>query len=111
MASNPFLREQREHDRLLNRLERKYDKSCDHVREFNTDKQDIDRLRQAGVIDRDHADLLLAAAHQRYSEASKAKTAARTEERNKAREKKYEDAVRPFVYALCAAFLVWLFLF
>ncbi len=66
-------------DRILKRLERKYDKDAAPTRDYFTDLGEIGALLKAGVIDKDHAELL----------ASKAKAV------YKDRETKRKEANRP----------------
>jgi len=111
MASNPYQHQPKARLRTLARLERKLDRSNDHVREYYNDRADIHALVQAGDIDRAHGELLMEAAEKRYALGKERKAKQRKDEQDIIRQRDAEDTVRPYVYAVIAALLVWLFFF
>jgi len=104
-------RQRQERERVLARLERKLDRSHDHLREHNADRADIHRLLNEGVIDRGHAEMLLDASSERYERATESKDVKRCREQAQARLKHNTDIARIIVLALVAGFLIWLYLF
>lgn len=98
-------------ERVIKRLERKLDRSHDHVREFNADRQDINRLYAERVIDRDHADMLLAVAQDRYEKATDAKAVKQAKIDREVRLQNNYAIGRMVVGGLLLAFLVWLYCF
>lgn len=55
-------------ERILTRLERKYDKASEPTRTFYTDRADIYNLFNAGAIDHDHATHLLGQAKKTWKD-------------------------------------------
>lgn len=58
----------REHDRILKRLEGKFDRPTKYVRDYYSALNDIKLLKDAGAIDHDHAQLLAASARKEFEE-------------------------------------------
>lgn len=63
----------RDNERILTRLERRYDRATKHVRDYYSALNDIKNLKTSGYIDQDHADLLIKQARAEYKETEEKK--------------------------------------
>lgn len=102
MVSSPYRNRDRDLERKLEKLERKYDKGGAPQREYARACADIRELLREEKIDRDHADLLHDEA-KAVLDGHMAKAAAK---RRKEQDVHFQQAVGPLVFLIFLAMVI-----